>query len=133
MAEACENCSGPNARRHHVVPKSRGGSAIVWLCDACHWSLHRSFSGDPCYNCGRPARCYYAVVPGGPLIRPLCQECHNKTGDISIATLSEEGKIRKRMAASQTVAAEPADNIHETVVSKQVGMWSRLIGRWGSR
>ena len=36
----CFECSAPATCRHHVVPRSRGGTATVPLCGACHGRVH---------------------------------------------------------------------------------------------
>ena len=30
--------------RHHIVPKSEGGTLTVWLCSPCHKTLHSFFT-----------------------------------------------------------------------------------------
>jgi hypothetical protein len=32
------------ANRHHIVPKSEGGTHTVWLCLTCHKTLHHFFT-----------------------------------------------------------------------------------------
>jgi len=36
----CFECGRPAAYRHHVIPKSRGGTKTVPLCGACHALVH---------------------------------------------------------------------------------------------
>jgi len=40
MTVACFECGAPATCRHHVVPRSRGGTATVPLCGACHGLAH---------------------------------------------------------------------------------------------
>lgn len=32
------------ANKHHIVPKSEGGTTTVWLCLTCHRTLHHFFT-----------------------------------------------------------------------------------------
>ena len=36
----CFECGGEYTTMHHVVPRSRGGTATVPLCDSCHANAH---------------------------------------------------------------------------------------------
>lgn len=36
----CFQCDNEAKYNHHVVPKSRGGTETVPLCDTCHWKAH---------------------------------------------------------------------------------------------
>jgi hypothetical protein len=36
----CIECGSPATERHHVIPKSMGGNATVWLCGGCHAKVH---------------------------------------------------------------------------------------------
>ena len=36
----CFDCGQEGRWEHHVVPASRGGQGMVWLCDACHEKVH---------------------------------------------------------------------------------------------
>jgi len=38
----CFECSGPSTVQHHVVPKSKGGTKTLPLCDECHAKAHDS-------------------------------------------------------------------------------------------
>jgi len=38
--QACFECGEPATSRHHVVPKSRGGTKTVPLCSRCHDMAH---------------------------------------------------------------------------------------------
>ena len=40
MSELCFECGGVARERHHVVPRSRGGTQTVWLCCECHGKVH---------------------------------------------------------------------------------------------
>ena len=40
MSELCFECGQPARERHHVVPRSRGGTKTVWLCCECHGKVH---------------------------------------------------------------------------------------------
>ena len=47
MSCTCFECgSCKNIHHHHVVPRSRGGSATVPLCGRCHGKAHGKASGD---------------------------------------------------------------------------------------
>lgn len=37
---ACFECSAPATEEHHIIPVSRGGTATVPLCSACHGLVH---------------------------------------------------------------------------------------------
>lgn len=37
---ACFECEGEATERHHVVPKSKGGTKTVNLCHKCHGLVH---------------------------------------------------------------------------------------------
>jgi hypothetical protein len=43
---ACELCARKvsGISKHHLVPKSEGGTATVELCATCHATLHRFFT-----------------------------------------------------------------------------------------
>lgn len=36
----CFNCGEPATEKHHVVPKSMGGTRMVPLCSKCHSNVH---------------------------------------------------------------------------------------------
>lgn len=36
----CFECDAPATAEHHVIPKSRGGTRTIPLCDACHGLVH---------------------------------------------------------------------------------------------
>jgi hypothetical protein len=38
--ERCLECGGPAEHRHHVIPRSRGGTRTVPLCQDCHDLVH---------------------------------------------------------------------------------------------
>lgn len=38
--DVCLECGGPAEHQHHVVPRSRGGTATVPLCSGCHGGAH---------------------------------------------------------------------------------------------
>lgn len=40
MSEVCFECGAIARERHHVIPKSRGGTKTVWLCCECHGKVH---------------------------------------------------------------------------------------------
>jgi 5-methylcytosine-specific restriction protein A len=42
----CALCGRQVSRlsKHHVVPKSEGGLLTVWLCSACHRTVHSFFT-----------------------------------------------------------------------------------------
>jgi len=40
MEKKCFECGGIPNHKHHVVPKSYGGTQTVNLCDACHSKIH---------------------------------------------------------------------------------------------
>jgi hypothetical protein len=40
MAGVCFECGQPASHRHHVVPRSRGGTQTVPLCEPCHGKAH---------------------------------------------------------------------------------------------
>jgi len=40
MSDPCFECGAPAEQRHHVVPRSLGGTKTVPLCCACHGKAH---------------------------------------------------------------------------------------------
>ena len=47
QGKVCPLCSlAEGVSKHHIVPASRGGREIVWLCEPCHHHLHVSFSNQ---------------------------------------------------------------------------------------
>lgn len=40
VKDSCFECGAPATEEHHVVPRSRGGTRTVPLCDACHGKAH---------------------------------------------------------------------------------------------
>lgn len=40
MSEACFECDLPARHDHHVVPRSRGGTRTIPLCERCHGLVH---------------------------------------------------------------------------------------------
>lgn len=41
----CFECGAPAKHRHHVVPATRGGTRVVWLCESCHEKTHGYHDG----------------------------------------------------------------------------------------
>ena len=36
----CFECDAPADHQHHVIPRSKGGKRMVWLCSPCHAKVH---------------------------------------------------------------------------------------------
>ena len=45
----CFECGQKAVRRHHVVPRVRGGRKTIPLCDICHMKIHSLTSLDTIY------------------------------------------------------------------------------------
>ena len=43
ICELCERSVSATSR-HHLIPKSEGGTSTVELCSACHKTLHKFFT-----------------------------------------------------------------------------------------
>lgn len=89
----CINCGAPAQEKHHVVPRSLGGLATVYLCSTCHGDAHEIH---------RAAN-------------------HKELVRAGLARAKAQGKIAGRKDALSVVAAKrgmSADALHEEIKGK---------------
>lgn len=105
---ACFECGAPARHQHHVVPRSRGGTRTVPLCEECHGKAHHhDLTSTALASKGIP---YGYRVQGAALV-PVPSE-------IEAIRLARE--LRAREWTLQAIAAEFARR----------GIPTRRGGRW---